>query len=827
MLKEDRDHLHKLGSYRRDTSNHSNSGPSVNSSKFADRFSGLLPSFSSKFLHSKPQRPPEIEVTFEDKLVTSVMPPGNVPVNPSRNILSTPEPEPPIQFPPSSNTMMLNTPIRNRQRTNTAPINWDSIPTTHLTRTITNYSDKSIWIPNEINNPSGTIPVLNSKPLNNETPNTAHLNLHHSQFNTGRKRSQTMASYCIPQTIMSSSQQVPNSMGISLMDSNSNNNNNNNNNINNAVNIPLMQDDVDPFSLVWVTTNQKNIPQANLVSPLPSSSTIAISNIFPMQWNSGWNSIPNLTSVTLATIFSQFGKILSVRTLKGLYMSLIEFENIEHALLAIDTMQDKEISMVGVPCKITFAKILSYTNPVIDPNSQRKPHSIMEECILNGTVQFQVQPNGLQIPLYNDQYNPALPIMFSSNPITKTISSEQETSPFPLPPPPIESHKDDVLDIIKQLDSNDVCLDEDRVKVMLNCGLELLPCSDMSDFGSMPEPVRQRQFETPKLREIRKSLDNNQLSVLEIEQLALCMLDELPELSLDYLGNTIVQRLYDRCDDLMRDIILRKLKSYMSLFGIHKSGTWVCQKLIKTARIARHIKFIIDGVKPYCAALFNDQFGNYVIQEVVKFGPQWNQFIFNNIIANFWTICVNRYGVRAIRACLETTEGKVTNEQLVIIGSIIISYGEYLITDHNGTLLITWLLDTSNFNNKYLFLTKHILPYLSELCCHKLGSLIVLKILNSRGNELSKELILEKIFNFHDSQKITDTLRYILRDLTSQGSSFLYKMISSRLVLDYEHKEVAIQQIRTVLLEDPPRHPHHRLMEEVGLMTTSTATSRW
>lgn len=818
MLKGERDRLHKLGSYRGNTSNRSNTGSGINSSKFADRFSGLLPNFSSKFLHSKSQPPPKIDTTLNDQLLPSAMTSGDVSMNSSVNILPTSNSEQPVQFPSSSNSMILNAPIRNRQRTNTAPINWDSIPTTHLTKTNTNYSEKSIWTPNDMGNTSATIPIVNNQLLNSETTNNSHLNPNTNHFITGRKRSQTMAAYGVPQTIMHTSQQLPTSINIPLMG---------NNGLNNTVNAPIMQDDVDPFSLVWITTNQKNIPHVNLVPTLPSSSTIAVSNIFPMQWNNRWKNAPNLTSVTLATIFSQFGKIISVRTLKGLYMSLIEFENVEHALLAMDTMHDKDISIVDVPCKITFAKILSYTNPTIDPNSQVKPHSIMEECVLNGTVQLQVQPNGLQIPLYSDQFNSALPLVLSSGHITKTISSEQETTPFPLPPPPIEAHKDDILDISKQLHSNNVSINENRVKLMLAHGLKLSPCQDMSDFGSMPEPLKQRQFETPKLREIRKSLDNNQFNVLEIEQLALCMLDELPELSLDYLGNTIVQRLYEKCDDLVRDIILRKLKPYMSVFGIHKSGTWVCQKLIKTVRIARHIKFIIDGVEPYCAALFNDQFGNYVIQEVVKFGPQWNQFIFDNIITNFWTICVNRYGVRAIRACLETTEGKVTNEQLLIIGSIIVLYGEYLITDHNGTLLITWLLDTSNFNNKYLLLTNHILPYLSKLCCHKLGSLTVLKILNSRGNELPKQLIIEKIFNLHDNKDISDTLRYILQDSTLQGSSFLYKMISSRLVLDYEQKEIATQQIRNVLLENPPRHPHYRLMEEVGLMTTSTTTSRW
>lgn len=837
ILKDERDHPHMLGSYRGNSSNHGNNGSSINSSKFADRFSGLLPSFGSKFHHSKPQQQqpeqptqqqtPKIEVSLENKLVTSVMNGGGITINSPHDMLNTPDPEPPVQFPTSSNCMMLNTPVRNRQRNNTAPINWGSVSSTtpHLTRSTTNYSENSIWSSNDLN-PTNSIPIMNQIGLNDEGPNSnTNLNISH---NTVRKRSQTMATYDMPQPIISIPQRVSSPMSLNMLNGNNNNNNPNNT----PPHIPIMQDDVDPFSLVWITTNQKNIPHVNLVPTVPSSSTIAISNIFPMQWNQGWNNVPNLTSVTLATIFSQFGKILSVRTLRGLYMTLIEFESIEHALLAVETMQDKEISMIGVPCKITFAKILSYTNPVIDPNSQKKPHSMMEEIIINGTIQFQVQPNGLQVPMYSDQFNPDLPLLVTPNQInrTTTLSSEQEISPFPLPPPSMDSHKEDILKMIKQLESGEITLDETKITKVLEQGFMLTPCTNMSNFGSMPESISQRQFETPKLREIRKSLDNNMLNELEIEQLALCMLDELPELSLDYLGNTIVQRIYDKCDDLIRDIILRKLKSHLSLFGIHKSGTWVCQKLIKTARMSRHIQFIIEGVSPYCAALFNDQFGNYVIQEVVKFGPQWNQFIFDNILMNFWTICVNRYGVRAIRACLETPEGKINQEQLVIMGSIIILYSEYLITDHNGTLLITWLLDTSSFQNKYLLLTRHIIPYLAELCCHKLGSLTVLKVLNSRGNELAKQLIIDTIFNFFNDPEdkgTTDTLRYILRDSTLQGSRFIYKMITSRLVLDNEHKVMASQQVRSALLEEPPRHQHHRLMEEVGLTTTSGAPPRW
>lgn len=848
ILKEERDHQQILGSYRGSNLNHGKNESGINSSKFTDMFSGILPNISSKFHHSKSQMsaaappvPPSIEVSLENKLVTSVMNGGGgIAINSPHDMLTTPDQEPPVQFPTSSNSMMLNTPVRNRQRNNTAPINWGGVSTPpHLTRSDTNYSENSIW--SSSNDRNVTNPIMNSIALNKESSNNNSNLAVNNQNNRVRKRSQTLATYNMPQPMMSLPQYPMSNNNNNKINNNSNNNiNNNNNNMLNGIadtspHIPMMQDDVDPFSLVWITTNQKNAPHINLAPTLPASNTIAISNIFPIQWNQGWNNIPNLTSVTMATIFSQFGKILSVRTLKGLYMTLIEFESFEHALLAVETMQDKDISIVGAPCKVTFAKILSYSSPgVVDPNSQKKPHSMVEEYIMNGTIQFQAQPNGLQIPIYSDQFNSELPLLVPTTQInrTTTLSAEQDVCPFALPPPPMDSHKDDILTMVKQFETGNAIVNEDRITKILNHGFTLTQCKDMSDFGSMPEPVLQRNFETPKLREIRKSLDNNTLNELEIEQLALCMLDELPELSLDYLGNTIVQRIYDKCDDLIRDIILRKLKSHLGIFGIHKSGTWVCQKLIKTARMSRHIKFIIEGVEPYCSALFNDQFGNYVIQEVVKFGSQWNQFIFDNILINFWTICINRYGVRAIRACLETSENKIAQKQLIIIASIIVLYSEYLISDHNGTLLITWLLDTSSFQNKYLLLTRHIVPYLSELCCHKLGSLTVLKVLNSRGNDLAKQLIIDNIFNFNDDDtegnQVTDTLRRILRDPTLQGSRFIYKMITSRLVLDNEHKMMASQQVKFVLLEEPPRHQHHRLMEEVGLTTTtSNASPRW
>ena len=177
--------------------------------------------------------------------------------------------------------------------------------------------------------------------------------------------------------------------------------------------------------------------------------------------------------------------------------------------------------------------------------------------------------------------------------------------------------------------------------------------NDIADFGPLPEPIATREFDAPRLRELRKNIDSGQMSDLEIEQLVLAMLDELPELSSDYLGNTIVQKLFEHASSVIKDIMLRKTSTYLTSMGVHKNGTWACQKMITNADTPRQKMYVARGVYQYCTPLFNDQFGNYVIQCVLKFGFPWNNFIFESIVANFWTIVQNRYGARAVRACLE------------------------------------------------------------------------------------------------------------------------------------------------------------------------------
>ncbi|CAR29807.1 hypothetical protein ZYGR_0AD04930 [Zygosaccharomyces rouxii] len=596
--------------------------------------------------------------------------------------------------------------------------------------------------------------------------------------------------------------------------------------------IPLVTDDIDSRSINWVSTDTM-VPPINQISNLLPTNTISISNVFSLQQQQPqlMNTV-NLTSASLATLCSKYGTVISARTLKGLNMALVEFDSVESAIRALDALQGKEVSMIGAPSIVSFAKVLPMhqqppqlvipAGPVSGPDAVPQP--LLQEQLFNGAMTFQQQGN-VALPIFTQQqqqqqqqsHQQQVHVSQNYNHSFVHVSpNEKEQCPFPLPPP-VVSDQMEVLN--KIIDSFGTEHDPIQTKHLINNALNYQGTSETSDFGPLPDPMTPRDFDSPKLRELRKSIDANLLSDLEIEQLAIAMLDELPELSSDYLGNTIVQKLFTHSSDIVKDIMLRKTNRYLTSMGVHKNGTWACQKIIRMACTPRQIMLVTKGVEKYCTPLFNDQFGNYVIQCVLKFGFPWNSFIFESIIANFWTITQNRYGARAVRACLETHD-MVTPEQTLAISSMIVLYSEYLATNSNGTLLLNWFLDTCTLAHRHSILAPNLVTHIVELCRHRLASLTVLKVLNYRGDESARRDILEAIFGNPQSDEVVQSLHQILCD-NNYGPTFIYKVLTMSLLED-DVRTHAIKQVRKVLLETTPSQQHRRLMEEVGLAATNS-----
>ncbi len=261
-------------------------------------------------------------------------------------------------------------------------------------------------------------------------------------------------------------------------------------------NIPLVADEVDPRSLNWVTTDLL-VPPINQISNLLPTNTISISNVFPLQQQQPHlNNAINLTSASLATLCSKYGEVISARTLRGINMALVEFDSVDSAIRALDALQGKEVSMIGAPSKVSFAKILpmhyQQSNHTQQQNAQTTQaesvsQPLLQEQLNNGAVTFHQQGN-ISIPVFNqNQYSNGQNTNnnASSHPGTSS-SSDKEQCPFPLPPPPLSGKKSELEQVVLQFKSDH---DESQVASLINNSLKTKPTSDVNNFGPLPGSV--------------------------------------------------------------------------------------------------------------------------------------------------------------------------------------------------------------------------------------------------------------------------------------------------------------------------------------------------
>ncbi|KAF8285324.1 hypothetical protein DL93DRAFT_2069443 [Clavulina sp. PMI_390] len=152
--------------------------------------------------------------------------------------------------------------------------------------------------------------------------------------------------------------------------------------------------------------------------------------------------------------------------------------------------------------------------------------------------------------------------------------------------------------------------------------VDLAPLADfrppMAYYTSIPvagERTNPRRWDASKLRELRKRLDSGTCTMEEIDDVASDFLDgEIVDLASDWLGNTVVQKLFEKCSPAPRIAMLERVAPHLAMIGIHKNGTWAAQKVIECASTPEEIALIAINLRPYAPPLLLDQFGNYVVQ---------------------------------------------------------------------------------------------------------------------------------------------------------------------------------------------------------------------
>ncbi|KAJ3472698.1 hypothetical protein NLG97_g10781 [Lecanicillium saksenae] len=490
------------------------------------------------------------------------------------------------------------------------------------------------------------------------------------------------------------------------------------------------------------------------------------------------------TTSTLNEMFKSHGPILSARVLTHKNCGFVNFERVESAISAKASMNGKEIFPGAGPIRINFAK----------------------------------PPSASNTPGHDGAFPSPSPDPFAKGEAAPTgaIGDAPVSSATPTVPP-LPDMTTDMLDIIAQFGASDT--DTAVISSSIQKAIQFTNFAD--EIPPVREPTHTRVHDAPKLRDIRKRVDNQLLSQAEIENIAVDMLPEIAELSSDYLGNTVVQKLFDNCSDQLRDAMLTEIAPHMAEIGVHKNGTWAAQKIIDVCKTPAQMNMIVDYLRPYTVQLFLDQYGNYVLQGCLKYGAPFNDFIFETMLSRMWEISQGRYGARAMRACLESHHS--TKEQQRMLAAAIALHGVQLATNANGALLLTWFLDTCTFPLRRTVLAPRLVPHLVHLCTHKVAYLTVLKVINQKAEPDARDTILQALF-FTPNDRI---LEAILND-QSCGATLIFKVLTTPF-FDETIRSQVVETVKNVLVKigAQPNQGYKRLMDEVGLSTrTSAAPSR-
>ena len=499
--------------------------------------------------------------------------------------------------------------------------------------------------------------------------------------------------------------------------------------------------------------------------------------------------IPSSTTVSsLHVIFGNFGHIDSSRILTHKNCGFVNFEKLDSAVRAKMQLNNKEIFPGAGPIRIGFAKVPSaVATPMANTGvSSPNPDQFMRSD--SGTVGQRSDKDG----------------------------GHEEDMKVAIPEPPeIADIYEDIAQLVKELGASE----EEQARTISLLDQAMHHSQYKSEIPPVPEPSANRTYDAPRLREIRKRIDNSTCSQAEMEEVALGMLPEISELSSDYLGNTVVQKLFEYCSENVKESMLKEIAPHIAEIGVHKNGTWAAQKIIDTAKSPSAMKVISENLRTYAVALFLDQFGNYVMQGCLRFQHPHNNFIFEVMLAKLWDLAQGRFGARAVRACLESHYA--TKDQQRSIAAAIALHSVQLATNANGALLLTWYLDTCTLPHRRRVLAPRLVPHLVQLCTHKVAYLTVLKLINQRSEPEACDTILKALFYSPNNK----TLEQTLSDHT-YGATLIFKILTTPF-FDENIRSDVMQNIRDMLLKlkAQPAQGYKRLMDEVGLSTRPSGSA--
>ncbi|KAG6813626.1 hypothetical protein H0H92_009243 [Tricholoma furcatifolium] len=528
-------------------------------------------------------------------------------------------------------------------------------------------------------------------------------------------------------------------------------------------------------------------------------------------------SIPSTTTpATILSVFSPYGPIESARVLTHKNCGFINFERLDDAVRARKALNGRDVlgSDVGA-IRIGFAKVPVKNGQEGAGGPEENANVVVQgvgNLSVGATIHALRSVKGASTIPADQQVLGGAVENYRSNLLLSMVGSGAHSGPYLNEGlPKSASWAPSVTE--QQMIMRELSVGATDAEADIQALADFRPPTMYyTTIPLVSERPHNRRWDASKLRELRKRLDSGTMTVEEIDQVVADFIEgEIVDLASDWLGNTVVQKLFEKCSPSPRFLMLERIVPHLAMIGIHKNGTWAAQKIIECVTNQDEVALIAQNLRAYTPPLLLDQFGNYVVQCCLRFGAPANDFIFDAIVDRMWEVAQGRFGARSMRACLESPHITISQQRRIATAVILNSIP--LATNPNGALLLTWLLDTSGFPSRYNLLAPRFTPHLSHLCTHKLASLTVLRIVNQKIEPDASRQIVESLFSSPADHVLTD----VLGDQVN-GVAVVHKILTSPF-LDPVQKPEYIEATKRVLIELKviATQAYRRLIEEVGL----------
>jgi len=218
--------------------------------------------------------------------------------------------------------------------------------------------------------------------------------------------------------------------------------------------------------------------------------------------------------------------------------------------------------------------------------------------------------------------------------------------------------------------------------------------------------------------------------------------DHLVELMIDPFGNYLFTKLFDLATNEQREQIVLKIVPDLTTISFDMYGTQSMQKIMPILTPSQ-TEAVISGLRQHALQLIKHNKANYLIQYCLdKLSPQFNQWIFDTVVANIEDVSRDRVGCVIVKRSID----HCTDEQRELLIGKITEYSLTLVQDPFGNYVVQHVLQKLPYHILSSRLIRSLVGHVPELCMQKFSSNVVEKCLKVSDDE-TRNMLLNEITN--------------------------------------------------------------------------------